>query len=127
MLSIAPLVWGEIPVKDMDRAVAFYQQHFGVEFKRDDMDQMEYATIVTEDVGAASIGLVKSAESEPSMHGSTVYLHFSSRLQPLVDSIQAAGVTILLPVTPIKEGECGYIALFTDSEGNKVGLWSKDK
>ncbi|MGL4223123.1 MAG: VOC family protein, partial [Shewanella sp.] len=25
MLSIAPLVWGEIPVNDMDRAIAFYQ------------------------------------------------------------------------------------------------------
>lgn len=32
MLSIAPLVWGEIPVSDMNRAIAFYQQHFGVEF-----------------------------------------------------------------------------------------------
>ncbi|WP_198782957.1 VOC family protein [Shewanella putrefaciens] len=127
MLSIAPLVWGEIPVSDMNRAIAFYQQHFGVEFKRDDMEDMEYATIVTEDVSAASIGLVKCSMSQPSMQGSTVYLHFSTQLQPLVDKLTAADVNILLPVTPIKEGECGYIALFVDSEGNKVGLWSKDK
>ncbi|MBW3529143.1 VOC family protein [Shewanella sp. NKUCC05_KAH] len=127
MLSIAPLVWGEIPVSDMNRAVAFYQQHFGVEFKRDDMEDMEYASIVTEDASAASIGLVKCSMSQPSMQGSTVYLHFSAQLQPLVDKLIAAEVTIILPVTPIKDGECGYIALFADSEGNKVGLWSKDK
>ncbi len=63
MLSIAPLVWGEIPVSDMDRAIAFYQQHFGVEFKRDDMEDMQYATIETEDEGAPSIGLVKCSMS----------------------------------------------------------------
>lgn len=127
MLSIAPLVWGEIPVSDMNRAIAFYQQHFGVEFKRDDMEDMEYASIVTEDTSAASIGLVKCSMSQPSMQGSTVYLHFSTHLQPLVDKLAAANVNILLPVTPINGGECGYIALFADSEGNKVGLWSKDK
>ena len=122
MLSIAPLVWGEIPVSDMDRAIAFYQQHFGVEFKRDDMEDMQYATIETEDEGAPSIGLVKC-----SMDGSTVYLHFSAQLQPLVDKLVAANVTMLLPVTPIKDGGCGYIALFVDSEGNKVGLWSQNQ
>lgn len=127
MLSIAPLVWGEIPVSDMTRAIGFYQQHFGVSFKRDDMEGMEYATLETEDAGAASIGLVKCDMSQPSMQGSTVYLHFSQQLQPLVDKIAADDVTILLPVTPINDGECGYIALFVDSEGNKVGLWSKDK
>ncbi|MDV5248434.1 VOC family protein [Shewanella xiamenensis] len=127
MLSIAPLVWGEIPVSDMDRAIAFYQQHFGVEFKRDDMEDMQYATIETEDEGAPSIGLVKSSMSKPSMDGSTVYLHFSAQLQPLVDKLVAANVTMLLPVTPIKDGGCGYIALFVDSEGNKVGLWSQNQ
>ncbi|MBW0297493.1 glyoxalase [Shewanella xiamenensis] len=127
MLSIAPLVWGEIPVSDMDRAIAFYQQHFGVEFKRDDMEDMQYATLVTEEEGAASIGLVKCSMSKPSMEGSTVYLHFSAQLQPLVDKLVAANVTMLLPVTPIKDGGCGYIALFVDSEGNKVGLWSKNQ
>ncbi|MDH1470995.1 VOC family protein [Shewanella sp. GD03713] len=127
MLSIAPLVWGEIPVSDMDRAIAFYQQHFGVEFKRDDMEDMQYATLVTEEEGAASIGLVKYSMSKPSMEGSTVYLHFSAQLQPLVDKLVAANVTMLLPVTPIKDGGCGYIALFVDSEGNKVGLWSQNQ
>ncbi|MFB2655984.1 VOC family protein [Shewanella xiamenensis] len=127
MLSIVPLVWGEIPVSDMDRAIAFYQQHFGVEFKRDDMEDMQYATIETEDEGAPSIGLVKCSMSKPSMDGSTVYLHFSAQLQPLVDKLVAANVTMLLPVTPIKDGGCGYIALFVDSEGNKVGLWSQNQ
>ncbi len=61
------------------------------------------------------------------MDGSTVYLHFSAQLQPLVDKLVAANVAMLLPVTPIKDGGCGYIALFVDSEGNKVGLWSQNQ
>lgn len=127
MLQQAPLVWGEIPVDNMDRAVAFYGKHFGVSFKREIINDMEMAVLETEDREAASIGLAKHAMMKPSAHGSVLYLHLSDKLSPLVERISQAGVNILLPVMPIKEGECGFIALFEDSEGNTVGLWSKEK
>ncbi|MEC4728952.1 VOC family protein [Shewanella sp. D64] len=127
MLHKAPLVWGEIPVENMDRAVAFYGKHFGVSFKREVMNEMEMAILETEDKEAASIGLVKHEMMQPSAHGSVLYLNLSEQLSPLVEEIAQAGVKILLPVMPIKEGECGFIALFQDSEGNTVGLWSMKK
>jgi len=127
MLHNAPLVWGEIPVIDMDRAVEFYGAHFGVTFKREVMNDMEMAILEREDKGAASIGLVKHEMMQPSPHGSVVYLHLSDQLSVLVDKIAQAGVKILLPVMPIKEGECGFSCLFQDCEGNTVGLWSMEK
>lgn len=127
MLPKSALVWGEIPVTDMDRAVAFYTEHFGVSFKREMINDMEMAVLETEDKDAASIGLVKHEMMQPSAHGSVLYLHLSEQLSGLVDNISQAGVKVLLPVMPIKDGECGYIALFRDSEGNTVGLWSLEK
>ncbi|MCL1048629.1 VOC family protein [Shewanella abyssi] len=127
MLHNAALVWGEIPVTDMDRAVAFYTQHFGVSFRREVMNDMEMAVLETADKDAASIGLVKHEMMQPSAHGSVLYLHLSEQLSGLVNKITQAGVKVLLPVMPIKDGECGFIALFQDCEGNTVGLWSKEK
>ncbi|QLE84944.1 VOC family protein [Shewanella sp. Scap07] len=124
MLTHTPLVWGEIPVADMARATAFYQQHFDVEFKHQDSDDMQMAIIATQDPQAASVGLVKHPMMQPSGDGSVVYLHLSEQLSPLVAKLTQAKVNIVLPVMPINDGECGYIALFVDSEGNKVGLWS---
>ncbi|PHQ75799.1 MAG: glyoxalase [Shewanella sp.] len=127
MLHQAPLVWAEIAVENMDRAVEFYGKHFGVSFRREVMNDMEMAILETEDKEAASIGLVKHEMMKPSAHGSVLYLHLSEKLSPLVESITQAGVKVLLPVMAIKDGECGFIALFEDSEGNTVGLWSKNR
>lgn len=127
MLQQAPLVWGEIAVENMQRAVEFYGEHFGVTFRHEMMDEMQMAILETQQSDAASIGLVKHPMMKPSQDGSVVYLHLSEQLTPLVEKLQQAGVTILLPVMAIKEGECGFCSLFIDSEGNKVGLWSPSR
>ena len=126
MLTTPPLVWAEIAVIDMNRAISFYQQHFNVSFKRETVADIEMAILETQSPEDVSIGLVKHQMMQPSMDGSTIYLHLSDTLSPLMAKLAQAGVAILLPATPIKDGECGYIGLFADSEGNKVGLWSKD-
>lgn len=125
MLQQAPLVWGEIAVDNMDRAVNFYEMHFNVSFTRESMDNMEMAILETEDREAASIGLVKHDMMKPGSGGSLLYLHLSDKLTPLIEKLNQASVKVLMPVTPIKGGECGFISAFIDSEGNSVGLWSK--
>ncbi|QSX38439.1 VOC family protein [Shewanella sedimentimangrovi] len=123
MMQNAPLVWGELAVTDMDRATAFYNEHFGCQFRREDNAECQYAVLECEDKQAASIGLIKHPMAKPSMDGSVIYLHFADKLGPLVARLEQAKVEILMPPMGIKEGECGYIALFADSEGNRVGLW----
>ena len=125
MLEHSPLVWAEISVTDMNRAVEFYQTHFGLTFKHEVMNDMEMSIAETGNIGDPSFALLKHEMMVPSRDGSTVYLHLSLTLNDKINEIKAAGVEILLPPMPIKEGECGYSAIFVDSEGNKVGLWSQ--
>jgi predicted enzyme related to lactoylglutathione lyase len=132
MLEHSPLVWAEISVTDMNRAVSFYQKYFGLTFKHEVMNDMEMSIAETVNlgketvnIGDPSFALLKHDMMVPSRDGSTVYLHLSLTLNDKVNEIQKAGVEILLPPMPIKDGECGYIAIFVDSEGNKVGLWSQ--
>ncbi|NRA59850.1 MAG: VOC family protein [Psychrobium sp.] len=125
MLPIAPLVWAEIAVADMERAINFYQTHFAVSFKRETIQDIEMAILETSSQEDAGVALVKHQMMQPSMNGSTIYLHLSETLSPLISKLEQAGIEILMPAFAINDGECGYSALFADSEGNKVGLWAK--
>lgn len=125
MLEHAPLVWAEIAVVDMDRAINFYSTHFNVTFKQETMNDMDMAIAQKSIEEGANFALLKHDMMTPSKDGSTVYLHLSPTLGDKVAEIKQAGVEILLPPMPIHDGECGYIAIIVDSEGNKVGLWSQ--
>ncbi|ABL99397.1 VOC family protein [Shewanella amazonensis] len=124
MQATQPLVWGEIAVTDMARAIAFYQAQFDVSFRREDMDEVEYAILECSDEKAATIGLMKHPEFKPGQGGACLYLHLTDNLGQLVGKLEHNQVQIVMPPMGIKGGECGYIALFVDSEGNTVGLWS---
>lgn len=126
MLQQSVLVWGEIAVADMDRAVAFYQQHLGLTFKHESMEGLQMAIVEQQDAHGAGAALVKCDMMTPSMQGSLVYLHLGKPVSEAVAKLEQGGVEILLPAMPIKDGECGHIAIFKDSEGNKVGLWSME-
>ncbi|MEM7737629.1 MAG: hypothetical protein AAF267_17765 [Deinococcota bacterium] len=59
---------------------------------------------------------------QPADVGSLVYLDAGENLDRVLTRIEAASSNILLPKTPL--GEYGFVALFKDTEGNKVGLRS---
>jgi uncharacterized protein len=126
MLEHPPLVWAEIAVTDMNRAMAFYQDNFALTFKQETINDMEMAIVETTTRGDASVALLKHEMMVPSRDGSTVYLHLTATLQNKVTELERANVEMVLPAMPIKDGECGYIAIFIDSEGNKIGLWSQN-
>jgi predicted enzyme related to lactoylglutathione lyase len=58
----------------------------------------------------------------PSTTGTTVYLDGGENLSVPLGRVESAGGKIILPKTAI--GPNGFIALFIDSEGNKVGFHS---
>ena len=126
MLEHTPLVWAEIAVTDMSRAQAFYNKHFGLTFKLNVMNDMEMAVVETTEQSMTNLALVKHDMMKPSLDGSTIYLHVTDALAQQMSALQQAGVEVLLPAMPIKDGSCGNIAIFVDSEGNKIGLWSQN-
>jgi uncharacterized protein len=114
--------WFEIPVTDMDRATRFYSTVLGekVELAREyDMPMAFLPMSSQEDVGGA---LVSGDGYIPSQQGTTVYLNGGEDLGPMLDRVAETGGQVLLPKTSI--GEHGFIGIFVDTEGNKVGLHS---
>lgn len=114
--------WFEIPVSNMDRAIAFYNAVLNTDLQSSDMGGMLYTPFSTsmEDISGA---LVQDARREPSDKGSVVYLNGGDDLAGPLSRVETAGGRVLVPKTSIGEG-MGYFALFLDTEGNMVGLFS---
>lgn len=116
------LNWFEIPVTDMNRALKFYNTILGVEmFTMEAMPGFTMAMLpATEnDVGGA---IVKGEGYAPSQQGTVVYLNGGDDLNNVLNKVEGAGGKVIMPKTNI--GEYGFMAYFTDTEGNKVGLHS---
>lgn len=115
--------WVEIPVKDIEKATKFYEQVLGTEMKIIDAMGMRTAFLpVDMETGGVGGCLMEGPGYEPSAHGSLVYLNGGEDLSEPLSKVQAAGGEILLPKTSL--GKNGFMAHFTDTEGNRIGLYS---
>ena len=119
--------WFDIPVSNLDRARTFYSavldteltppMDLGMEGSSEDGVQAIFPA--REGVGGA---LVQSDNYKPSQEGSVVYLNGGDDLNIPLGKVEAAGGKIVMDKMSI--GENGFIAFFSDTEGNKVGLHS---
>lgn len=116
-----PVIWFELPVKDMDRARRFYGAAFGFELQAPitmgDM-KLSFFPMERDTIGAGG-ALIQSANVEPSMQGTTVYFSVPA-IDPVLERITKAGGKTCVPRTSI--GEYGFIAHFQDTEGNRAAL-----
>lgn len=112
----------EIPVTDFGRAVAFYQSVLGITIEEVAMDGVQMG-ILPGGGETVNVVLAKGKDYQPSTSGALVYLNAGDDLQPALDKIEKSGGTVLVPKTAISP-EMGFFALFTDTEGNKMGLHS---
>jgi predicted enzyme related to lactoylglutathione lyase len=116
-------VWFELPTTDLDRAETFYRAVFGHPMRRETSPDGNLEMCVFDPPGAEMKGaLVKGAWFEPGLNGALVYLNGGDDLAVPLSRVEAAGGRIAMPKTAI--GPHGHIALFIDSEGNRVGLHS---
>jgi predicted enzyme related to lactoylglutathione lyase len=58
-----------------------------------------------------------------STDGPLIYLNGNPDLQLVIDKVEAAGGKIMVPKTMISP-EFGYMAVFIDTEGNRIGMHS---
>ncbi|MGR8935627.1 MAG: VOC family protein [Gammaproteobacteria bacterium] len=115
--------WFELPVTDMPRAKNFYQNVLRTSFKDEEMGGYSLAIFAHEPPGVSGM-LVLGEHYQPSQTGAVVYLSGGDDLNEPLQRVVDEGGSVLMPKTPIHDGECGYFALFLDSEGNRVGLFS---
>lgn len=118
--------WFEISVTDIDRAKKFYETIFGIKMENSEMMGMEMAFFPYEPGnGMAAGGLVKSQYHKPSTDGVKIYLNGNPDLSNALAKVEKAGGKITLPKTLIAE-DIGYMAFFTDTEGNSIALHSQN-
>ncbi len=115
------LNWFEIPTKDLNRAAEFYRTVLGAELPIIDVGTEKIAMFPV-DQGGIGGALCSRDGMEPATEGTFVYLNGGNDLAGPLSRVAAAGGTVLAEKTDI--GDNGFIAVFLDTEGNKVGLHS---
>ena len=116
------LCWTDIPVRDLDRAVAFYSAVLGAAVLKPSAGPgMEFGLLPGFDKGVSGC-LTAGPDEVPSHQGPLVYLSVNGRLDAALTAAVAAKGKILRPKHQI--GEHGFRAIIEDSEGNRIALHS---
>jgi predicted enzyme related to lactoylglutathione lyase len=113
--------WVEIPVKRMQRAVKFYSAILGgATFNEMELGPIKYALFPSDD--KFNCGALAQGESyTPSAEGIVIYLDGGTDLNQILSRVASAGGTVVMEKTFLAD-EAGYIAMFLDTEGNRIGL-----
>jgi predicted enzyme related to lactoylglutathione lyase len=118
--------WFEIPTTDLERATSFYETIFDTKLIPLDMPQLQMRMFPLEDMMTGVGGALSYSPgfySPSATEGTLVYLNANPDVQIVLDRIEAAGGKIALPKTEISP-EHGHMAVFIDTEGNRVALHS---
>jgi predicted enzyme related to lactoylglutathione lyase len=118
--------WFEIPTTDINRAQRFYENIFGITMIPMDMPNIQMRMFPLDDmmtqVGGALVdsgGFHKASATD----GPLIYLNANPDVQNVLDKVVAAGGSIMVPKTEISP-DYGFMAVFMDTEGNRVALHS---
>lgn len=117
------IVWVDIPVLDLDRAVRFYSVVLGAEVQKQEYPGMTFALLPDFDSGDVSGCLFMKDDEKPSDRGMLVYLNAQGRLDEAISAVESNGGKVLQPKHAI--GPHGFRAVVLDSEGNRVALHSR--
>lgn len=117
--------WFEIPVKNMDRAVNFYNATFDTQLSLQTIEGLEMAWFPwSENDKGAGGSLIKAGEHyKPSHYGTQIYFS-SDDVNVELKRVEKAGGKIIQKKTEITP-EIGFMALFEDTEGNRIALHSQ--
>ena len=120
-----PVVYFEIPVTDIERAIQFYSAVFNFEFERDTIHDNEMAFFpLTEDNKGISGALAKGEIYKPTINGTLIYFK-TEDIDTTLDLALKNGAEVLFPIT--SNGEFGSVAEFKDCEGNRIALHMANK
>lgn len=116
------LCWTDIPVLNLDRAIAFYSAVLGANALRQSGGGQEFGLLPGYDKGVSGC-LCVGENHVPSLQGPLIYLSVEGRLDDAIAAAVKTKGAVLLPKHPI--GPHGFRAIITDSEGNRIALHSQ--
>lgn len=117
------ICWTDIPVVDLDRAIAFYSALVAAPIAKlkGEAGGPEFGLLPGADSGASGC-LYVDGDNAPSATGPLVYLSVEGRLDSAIRAAAKKGGRLLKPKHQI--GPHGFRALILDSEGNRLALHS---
>ncbi|HET8551350.1 MAG TPA: VOC family protein [Gammaproteobacteria bacterium] len=116
------IVWVDIPVIDLDRAIDFYSAVLGDKVERADAGGVEIGILPHAD-NSASGCLYVSEDYPPTTHGPLIYLNVDGRIDDAELAADRHGGRMIEPRAQI--GEHGWRVIFIDPEGNRIALHSQ--
>ncbi len=125
MVFTHAISWFEIPTIDLARAQRFYETIFGITMIPLDNPNIQMRIFPVQDPMNIAGALVYNNEFyKPSASdGPLLYLNANPDVQLVLDKVEAAGGKIVVPKTQISL-EYGSMAVFIDTEGNRIALHS---
>jgi predicted enzyme related to lactoylglutathione lyase len=118
--------WFEIPTAHIDRAQKFYETIFQIQMTPMDFQNIQMRMFPLDDpMNGVGGTLVKTDgfHIPSATDGPLIYLNGNPDVQIIVDRVEAAGGKVTVPKTKISD-EYGYMAVFIDTEGNRIALHS---
>ncbi len=110
----------EIPARDFNRAVDFYEKVFETDIDRCDCGE-EQMGFFPGGQGGLRGAISRSEDFNPSVDG--VLIHFvTEQIDTVLQRVEKAGGRIVRPKTEIDAEGQGCFALILDSEGNRIGI-----
>jgi predicted enzyme related to lactoylglutathione lyase len=113
--------WFEIPVRDMDRAQAFYEALLQAPLRREAMGPQTLAVLPYTEPGTGGALIAGEHIPAPSALGTLVYLNVNPVLDAALARAVAAGAQVLVPRVDLPDGMGSFVQVL-DSEGNRIGL-----
>jgi len=114
------VVWFDIPVADLDRAISFYERVLAIEVDKQSFDGFEFATLAHVEGNGGC--LVPNADGVSATQGPLIYLNVDGRLEEAVALVEDQGGSVTQGIHQI--GPYGQRAVILDSEGNRLALHS---
>jgi predicted enzyme related to lactoylglutathione lyase len=116
------IVWVDIPVAHLDRAIAFYSAVLDGAVTKTGGEGFVFGLLPHADSNVSGCLYDPGSDNAPSRNGPLVYLNASGRISQAVRAATENGGQIVQDVHPI--GPHGFRAILIDSEGNRIALHS---
>lgn len=124
MMNANPVTWFDLSVSDLDRAKQFYETVFDIRLVEFPTEWGRQAAFPSDNEGPnASGALVEKADR--AANGNNTIVYFATKECAAEEQrVEKAGGSVITPKMPI--GEFGFVSIIMDTEGNIIGLHSRE-
>jgi predicted enzyme related to lactoylglutathione lyase len=117
--------WFDIPTSNFDRAVQFYQNVFNLTLNIVDCNGEKMGCFP--DDGENVTGCIfYSPDYKPSSDGVILSFYCDHDINLFLEKVRLNGGKTITPKTKIMVEGRGYFALFSDTENNRMGVYSEE-